>query len=123
MQNNKLLSISIIIVGLCILLSSTWLGYSIQKSTNIQTQKIATDSNVMNISQVANYLGMTEEEVQGIMKTEKNILESTGSYTGTMFPYFILNDKLYFYKEQIDEWLKDVSIQRKEYDTKIGYVF
>lgn len=86
MQNNKLLSISIIIVGLCILLSSTWLGYSIQKSTNIQTQKIATDSNVMNISQVANYLGMTEEEVQGIMKTEKNILESTGSYTGTMFP-------------------------------------
>lgn len=123
MQNNKLMPISIIIVGLCILLSSTWLGYSIQKSTNIQTQKIATDSNVMNISQVANYLGMTEEEVQGIIETEKNILESSGSYTGTMFPYFILNDKLYFYKEQIDEWLKDASIQHKEYDTKRGYVF
>lgn len=40
-----------------------------------------------------------------------------------MFPYFIVNDKLYFYKEQIDEWLKDISIQRKEYDTKKLFVF
>lgn len=77
----------------------------------------------MNISEVANYLGMTEEEVQGIINTEKNMLESRGSYTGIMFPYFIVNDKLYFYKEQIDEWLKDTSIQRKEYDTKKLIVF
>ena len=94
-----------------------------QKSTNIQTQKISTDSNVMNVSQVANYLRMTEEEVQGIIKTEKKILESSGSYTGMSFPYFTLNDKLYFYKEQIDEWLNEVSIEHKEYDTKKGYVF
>ena len=123
MQNNKLLPISIIIVALCILLSSTWLGYSIQKSTNIQIQKTSIYSNVMNISQVTNYLRMTEKEVQGIMETEKKQLESTGSYTGMMFPYFMVNGNIYFYKEQIDEWLKEVSLQHTEYDTIKGFVF
>lgn len=123
MQNNKLLSISIIILALGMLLSSIYFGYSIQKGSNIQVENAAVNSSVMNISEVANYLGMTEEEVQGIINTEKNMLESRGSYTGIMFPYFIVNDKLYFYKEQIDEWLKDTSIQRKEYDTKKLIVF
>jgi hypothetical protein len=123
LQNNKLLSISIIILALGMLLSSIYFGYSIQKGSNIQVENAAVNSSVMNISEVANYLGMTEEEVQGIINTEKNMLESRGSYTGIMFPYFIVNDKLYFYKEQIDEWLKDISIQRKEYDTKKLFVF
>lgn len=123
MQNNKLLSISIIILALGMLLSSIYFGYSIQKGSNIQVENAAVNSSVMNISEVANYLGMTEEEVQGIINTEKNMLESRGSYTGIMFPYFIVNDKLYFYKEQVDEWLKDISIQRKEYDTKKLFVF
>lgn len=123
MQNNKLLSISIIILAVGMFLSSIYFGYSIQKGSNIQVENAAVNSSVMNISEVANYLGMTEEEVQGIINTEKNMLESRGSYTGIMFPYFIVNDKLYFYKEQIDEWLKDISIQRKEYDTKKLFVF
>lgn len=123
MQNNKLLSISIIILAVGMFLSSIYFGYSIQKGSNIQVENAAVNSSVMNISEVANYLGMTEEEVQGIINTEKNMLESRGSYTGIMFPYFIVNDKLYFYKEQVDEWLKDTSIQRKEYDTKKLIVF
>jgi hypothetical protein len=123
LQNNKLLPISIIIFALGMFLSSIYFGYSIQKGSNIQVENAAVNSSVMNISEVANYLGMTEEEVQGIINTEKNMLESRGSYTGIMFPYFIVNDKLYFYKEQIDEWLKDTSIQRKEYDTKKLIVF
>lgn len=123
MQNNKLLPISIIIFALGMFLSSIYFGYSIQKGSNIQVENAAVNSSVMNISEVANYLGMTEEEVQGIINTEKNMLESRGSYTGIMFPYFIVNDKLYFYKEQVDEWLKDISIQRKEYDTKKLFVF
>ncbi|RBP57395.1 hypothetical protein DES36_1308 [Alkalibaculum bacchi] len=123
MQNNKLLPISIIILALGIVLSSICLGYSIQKSTNTQTQNTAIDSNVMNIPQVANYLGMTEEEVEGIIKTEEKTLESIGSYTNMMFPHFTVNGELYFYKEQIDEWITEVSIQRKKYDTIKGFIF
>lgn len=123
MQNNKLLPISIIILTFGILLSSIYFGYSIQKGSNIQLEKATVESSVMDISQVANYLKMTEEEVQGIINTEKNMLESIGSYTGIMFPYFIVNDKLYFHKERLDEWIKEVSIQHKEYDTKKLFVF
>lgn len=122
MQNNKLIPMSIVILTLGIMLSSILLGYSIQKLSNVQTKNTIGDNNVLTISQAANYLGMTEEEVLGIIKIEKKILESSGSYTGMMFPYFTVNDKLYFYKEQIDEWMKEVSNLRREYDTKSGFV-
>lgn len=121
MQNNKLIPMSIVILTLGIMLSSILLGYSIQKLSNVQTKNTIGDNNVLTISQAANYLGMTEE-VLGIIKIEKKILESSGSYTGMMFPYFTVNDKLYFYKEQIDEWMKEVSNLRREYDTKSGFV-
>lgn len=123
MQNNKLIPISIIILVFCMLLSSIYLGYSIQWIPNIQAENTIVDNSVMIISEVANYLGMTVEEVQEIINIEKNTLNSSGSYTGIMFPYFIVNDKLYFHKESVDEWIKDVSIQHKEYDTKKHLVF
>lgn len=122
MKNNKWLIISLFIFSLSIILSSIWLGYSIQKLENIQVLNSADNSNVITISEVSSYLGMNEDDVLGIINTEKKILESTGSYTGAMFPYFIVNEKMYFYKQQIDEWLKDVSTNRKNYDTKKGYI-
>ena len=79
MQNNKSLSISIVILTLGIMLSSIFLGYSIQKSTNIQTKNYTIDSNV--------------------------------------FPYFTVNEKQYFSKVAIDEWLKEASNEHREYDT------
>lgn len=99
------------------MLSSIFLGYSIQKSTNIQTKNYTIDSNVFTVSEVANYLGMTEEEVQGIINTEKSMLEETDSFTGIMFPYFTVNEKQYFSKVAIDEWLKEASNEHREYDT------
>jgi len=63
---------------------------------------------------------MTVGEVQGIMQTEKKILEETGSFSGKMFPYFTINNKQYFYKDELDEWLKEVSSNRRVYDTIKG---
>ena len=123
MQNNKSLAISIVILTLGIILSSIWLGYSIQKPTNIQTQNSTMDSNVFTISEVANYLRMTEEEVKGIIDTEEIELNTTGSFSGSMFPYFIVNEKQYFYKEKIDEWLKEVLNEHREYDTTKKQLF
>ncbi|MDU5105737.1 hypothetical protein [Clostridium sp.] len=123
MQNNKSLLISIVTLTLCIMLSSIWSGYSIQKSTNIQKQDSVINSNVFTISQVAEYIRMTEEEVQGIIDTEEIELDTTGSFSGIMFPYFIVNEKQYFYKEKIDEWLKEVSNEHREYDTNKKQLF
>lgn len=105
------------------MLSSIWSGYSIQKSTNIQKQDSVINSNVFTISQVAEYIRMTEEEVQGIIDTEEIELDTTGSFSGIMFPYFIVNEKQYFYKEKIDEWLKEVSNEHREYDTNKKQLF
>ncbi len=123
MQNNKSLLISIVTLTLCIMLSSIWLGYSIQKSANKQKQDSVINSNVFTLSQVAEYLRMTEEEVQGIIDTEEISLDTTGSFSGIMFPYFIVNEKQYFYKEKIDEWLKEVSNEHREYDTNKKQLF
>ena len=69
------------------------------------------------MSEVADYIGISEEEVLGLIDVEKNILEKTGTFTGKMFPYFIVNGKEYFYKDELDEWLKNVSNENREYDT------
>ena len=122
MTDKKLLPISIIILALCILLGLGWIGYSQQKSES-KSVSLLESSALLNISQVAEYLGMTAEEVQGIINTEKNTLETSGIFTGTMFPYITINDKLYFSKEQIDEWIKDVSINHRQYDTKEGWIY
>lgn len=123
MDKNKILSRSIIILTLGIVLSSIWLGYSIQKSSDSKIQATNINSDILNLSQAASYLGMSQEEVEGIIKTEKDALDQNGGFTGVMFPYFIVNGKQYFYKEQIDEWLKDVTTSHREYDTRKGIMY
>jgi hypothetical protein len=118
-----MLSIAIIILGLCIALGSVWIGYSLQKSDSIKTKTSASSEiNVLDVSQVAKYLNMTVEDVNGIINAEKKALASTGSFTGIMFPYFTINDIPYFYKYEIDEWLKDVSKNHRQYNTTESWV-
>lgn len=65
---------------------------------------------------------MPDEEVLAIIETEKKKLDETHSFTGKMFPYFIIDNKLYFYKDEIDEWLKEVSSSHRQYDTTKGWI-
>ena len=46
-------------------------------------------NNVFTVSQVADYIGISEEEVLGLIDVEKNILEKTNTFTGKMVPYFM----------------------------------
>lgn len=125
MENKKLLSISIIILAISVMLGSIWIGHSLERKVGLQTTTSAstlTESKALTLSQVAQYLNMTEEEVRGIIQAEKKILDETGSFYGTMFPYFTINNKLYFYKDEIDEWLEEVSSDHRIYDTVEGRV-
>jgi hypothetical protein len=121
LENKKLLAISIIILAMSVVFGSIWIGYSIEKNVSLQAS-ISTDSKTLTLSQVAEYLNMKEEEVSGIILTEKKMLDETHSFVGKMFPYFAINNKQYFYKNEIDEWLKDVSINRTQYDTTKGWI-
>ena len=117
LENKKSLLIGIIILTCGVVFSSLWLGYSMQKSSSLIIKEEASNSNVFTLSEVADYIGISKEEVLGLIDTEKNILEETGTFTGRMFPYFTVNEKQYFYKDEVDEWLKDVSNEHREYDT------
>ncbi|MBK1811967.1 hypothetical protein JHL18_15200 [Clostridium sp. YIM B02505] len=121
MENKKLLSLSIILLSLGIVFGSVFIGYSSSKSAKPQIlNPPSVESNVLNLSQTAKYLNMSEGEIQGIINIEKAALDQSKIFTGMMFPYFTVNNKKYFYKTEIDEWLKDVSKNHREYDTKKG---
>ncbi len=123
MENKKLLSISIIIFAISVIISSIWIGYSLQKSVSLQTSSLLSKDNIiLTLSQVAEYLNMTEEEVLSIIKLENKKLDETGSFTGIMFPYFKINNKNYFYKEEINEWVKEVSRDHRVYNTIEGSI-
>jgi hypothetical protein len=124
MKNNKLwLGVAIIFLGVSIMISSYIIGSAIISADMEKSSSGITTGPVLNLTQVAIYLNMSEKEVSGIIKTEKDMLNTMGSFTGIMFPYFIVDKQQYFYKDQIDEWLKEVSGSRKEYNTVEGWVF
>ena len=124
MENKKLLPISIIILAMSVVFGSIWIGHSIEKSVSLQASiSISTNSKTLSLSQVAEYLNMNEEEVSAIIQTEQKKLDETHSFDGKMFPYFTINNKQYFYKDEIDEWLKEVSSNRTQYDTTKGWIF
>ena len=127
MENKKLLPISIITLAMSVVFGSIWIGHSIEKNISLQASistptSISKDSKTLSLSQVAEYLNMKEEEVSAIIKTEKKKLDETHSFEGMMFPYFTINKKHYFYKDKIDEWLKEVSSHRTQYDTTNGWM-
>jgi hypothetical protein len=123
LENKKLFSISIIILSLSIVFGSVFMGYSLSKPEKPQIPTSPSiDSNVLNLSQVAKYLDMSEGEIQGIINIEKAALDQSKVFTGMMFPYFTVNNKQYFYKNELDEWLKEVSKTHRQYDTKKGFM-
>lgn len=125
MENKKLLPISIIILAVSIIFSCLWIGYSIEKAVNLQASIPASTSaysKVLTLTQAAKYLNMTEDEVLAIIQTEKKKLDETHSFEGKMFPYFIIDTKQYFYEDEIDEWLKEVSSFHRQYNTTEGWV-
>ena len=82
------------------------------------------DTNTLfDLEELSNYLGMSEEEIKNIMMIEEIMLNQSGHYSGMMFPYFKVDEKYYFYKETIDEWLEEVTTDKKQYDSKSKYAF
>lgn len=123
MDNKKLISVSIIVLAISILCSSIWIGYSLQRNVSLQAS-ISIESKTLSLPKVAEYLNMTEEEVRSIIQIENmRKLDETRMFEGKMLPYFTIDNKQYFYKDEIDEWLKEVSSNRRQYNTKVGQIF
>ena len=82
---------------------------------------IDSESPVMNVEQAADYIGVTAEQLRKMIQIERNELDSRGSFSGEMIPYFMVNDDLLFYRNQVDSWLQYVSVEKVEYNLVDGY--
>jgi len=68
---------------------------------------------LMTIQETANYLNITEIQVRTIISTEETMLNSTGSYTGMMFPIIRIGNDIYVSTNRLNDWLKEST--RKQY--------
>lgn len=121
-KKDFIIASAILFIGAAIIINGYFIRDGIIVSNLHESTTASVDNKVLNLSQAAEYLKMTEEEIQGVMQTEKDMLKKTGSFSGKMFPYFTINNKTFFYKNEIDEWLKDVSNNHREYNTIDGWV-
>ncbi len=115
--------ISVLIFSISIVVSAYLIGDAIKSNNAVEnSENEYKELKVLNIAQVAEYLNMSEEDVKSIIEIEKSELENTGSFAGKMFPYFTVNNKLYFYKDEIDAWLQEAAVNHRYYDTQKGYI-
>jgi len=81
-----------------------------------QKQSLAvSDSPLMTMDEATVFLNMTEDQIIQIIKTEHNILTSTHSFTGTMFPYINVDNKYIFKKDLLLKWMDEASLNRTVY--------
>lgn len=79
------------------------------------SEEIIIDYPLLNIEQAAKYLNLTKEQVNYIIQSEQKTLSTTGSFSGERFPYFKVNNEIYISKDQLIVWIKDVTMQKREY--------
>lgn len=116
MQEIKTNRISIVIISLTILISSLWIGYSIQQvnleDSNYQSKSLITQE------EAADYLSLTPETFEDLIY--KDIMERskyTSYDTYAFLPYVIVNEKKYFNLDLLDLWVEYNSLNHTSYKT------
>lgn len=100
----------------CLIISIGLVTHGYITSNNISIKK--DEPILMNMVEVTNYLRITEEQIIGIIETEKIHLANHSYSRYVWFPYFIVDNDYFFYKKSIDEWLLYVAESGHEFDTK-----
>lgn len=115
-KNIVLGGLAALFISTSIILSGCIIGNAIRAVNVPNTNITLSESNVLNITDLATYLNMTEEQISSIITLEQDSLSKNGSFTGKMFPYFTVNDQKYFYKDEVNEWLKEISNDHRTYN-------
>lgn len=103
-MKNNLIALSIFSFALCFVIGSWLISEGINGESNnvgnpAQTNQLFTQS------EVANYLGVSIEEVQKLTE----IPNGPGSYTSEI-PHIKIEDKVYYPKTAIDRWLLNIEL-------------
>ena len=103
-----------LIIG-CLIISTNDVTKTKRELSSAGGQETLNNSPLLNIKQASEYLNLTEEQVTYIIQSEQNTLNTMGSFTGEMFPYFKINNEIFISKTDLTNWIKDVTTQRREY--------
>jgi hypothetical protein len=114
------IGIGALLISFSIVIGGYLIGEAIK--TVIAVEANNTTESVMDLSEVAEYLNMSPVEVRAVMRLEEEQITQYGFFSGMRFPYFTIDSKTFFYKDEIDEWLKEVASSHAIYDTNKGYI-
>lgn len=123
MKENKLLSISVLILSISIVFGSIWIGNSIRntnKDTNVSQPLYSLTSNkvLMTDKETAKYLNLSQDKFNSLISNEELQRVKLGGYdTYRFIPFVKIDGVKYFNKEQLDKWVEYNMTQMSEIDT------
>ncbi len=102
-MKNHLIAMSIFSVGICFLIGSLLLSNSFrEEKTNTKKES---QHELLTISELADYLGITVEEVQTLTEVEEGL-----GVTSSYIPHIKMEKTNYYPKRAIDKWLLDTEL-------------
>ncbi|AHV98812.1 helix-turn-helix domain-containing protein [Paenibacillus sabinae] len=115
-QFNISLFLSSVILGLSFITGCLLIQKDFNTKKPIVTNEITKESKaLMNIKETAEYLNLTEQQVKTIIGWENYILNVAHSYDGKMFPYIKIDNEIFVSRDELNEWIKESTLQRKEF--------
>jgi len=114
-------SIIAVIFSSVILGSSIVMGcFMIQKTVTLKHEVHTAVTNtshgpMLTLQEAANFLSISEEQLNYIIQSEQNALRMGGSFQGEMVPYLKIKDELFFSAAGLVSWVTNATTQRRQY--------
>ncbi|MNW61683.1 hypothetical protein D3C74_397580 [compost metagenome] len=80
-----------------------------------EQQTLLLDKVLLTLKETATYLGMNEDQVMSIIKTEQSSLNAFHRFEGKMFPFIKVQDQFYVSRVELDLWIQDASSNHRRY--------
>lgn len=81
----------------------------------VEQQALLSDKVLLTLKETAAYLGMNDDQVMSIIKTEQSSLNAFHHFEGKMFPFIKIQDQFYVSRVELDLWIQDASINHRRY--------
>ena len=115
---NSSLLLSSIIIGASFITGCFFIQKAFIPEKTAAPNEEATDPKpLMNIKETAEYLNLTVPQVITIIGYENHSLNLANSYVGKMFPYIKINNEIFVSRGELDGWIIDSTVNRKEHMT------
>ncbi|PZT53499.1 helix-turn-helix domain-containing protein [Paenibacillus silvae] len=78
-------------------------------------ESLLANKGLLTLKETATYLGMSEDQVMSIIKTEQGSLNDFHHFEGKMFPFIKVQDQMYVSRVELELWIQDASSNHRRY--------